>query len=129
MTDDDELRQLREQTAGGDRLDQAGERDDRRQLVEAIVTALDEIDDGERQKTVSVWDGRVSAYLAALDEQPEARAALADVLADEFDRDVPSDVDRSDLIRLLLRLGIRTAAPDHLDALREAVREQAVDDL
>jgi hypothetical protein len=126
---DEDARHLREQTAGGDRIDEAVKQAERRQLVEAIVAALDEIDAGDRQKTVSVWDGRVSAYLAALDEQPEARAALADVLADEFDRDVAADVDRSDLIRLLLRLGIRSAAPDHLDALREAVREQAVDDL
>jgi hypothetical protein len=128
MTDDDELRRLREQTAGGDRLDDAGTQERQRALVESLVDALDDVDQGDRSKTVSVWDGPTAAYLAALDDEPEARADLADGLADQLDQSV-DDPDRSDLLRLLIRVGLRTAAPEHVDALREAVREQAVDGL
>lgn len=128
MTDDDELRRLREQTAGGDRLDTASTQERQRALVESLVDALDDVDQGDRSKTVSVWDGPTAAYLAALDDDPEARADLADGLADQLDQSV-DDPDRSDLLRLLIRVGLRTAAPEHVDALREAVREQAVDGL
>lgn len=128
MTNDDELRRLREQTAGGDRLDAAETQERQRVLVEALVNALDEIDQGDRSKTVSVWDGPTAAYLATLDDDPEARAELADGLADALDQTV-DDPDRSDLLRLLIRVGLRTAAPEHVAALREAVRDQAVDGL
>jgi hypothetical protein len=128
MTDEDELRRLREQTAEGDRLDTAETQERQRALVEALVDALGEIDQGDRSKTVSVWDGPTAAYLAALDDDPEARAALADGLADALDQPV-DEPERSDLLRLLIRLGLRTAAPEHVDALREAVREQAAESL
>jgi hypothetical protein len=128
MTDDDELRRLREQTAGGDRLDTAETQERQRELVEALVDELEKIDQDDRSKTVSVWDGPTAAYLAALDDDPEARAELADGLADALDQPV-DDPDRSELLRLLIRLGLRTAAPEHVDALREAVREQAADGL
>jgi plasmid stabilization system protein ParE len=128
MTDDDDLRRLREQTAEGDRLDTAETKERQRALVDALVDELAKIDQGDRSKTVSVWDGSTAAYLAALDDNPEARAELADGLADALDQPV-DDPDRSDLLRHLIRLGLRTAAPEHVDALREAVREQAVEGL
>jgi hypothetical protein len=125
---DDELRRLREQTAEGDRLDAAETQDRQHELVETLADALDDVEQGDRSKTVSVWDGPTAAYLAALDGDPEARAELADGLADALNQPV-DDPERSDLLRLLIRVGLRTAAPEHVEALREAVREQAVDGL
>lgn len=131
MTDDDddeELRRLREQTAGGDRVDTAETQERQRALVAALTDALEEIDQGDRNKTVSVWDGPTAAYLGALEDDPEARAEVADGLADALDQTV-DDPERSELLRLLIRLGLRTAAPAHVNALREALREQAAESL
>lgn len=128
MTDDDELQRLREQTAESDRLDAAETQEHHHALVKTLVDELEKIDQDDRSKTVSVWDGPTAAYLAALDDDDEARAELAEGLGDALDQPV-DDPDRSDLLRQLIRLGLRTAAPEHVDALREAVRDQAVESL
>jgi len=47
---DDDLAALREQTSQGDRLDEADSAEKKRALVEDIVSELEAIDDGERQK-------------------------------------------------------------------------------
>ena len=125
MSDDADLDQLRAATDHGDRLDEAAEEVDRAALRGSIAEYLDEIDAGDRQKTVSVWDGEVAALLAALEDHPEDMARVGDSLREALGVDTDDDVDRSDVIRLALRLGLREAAPKEIETVREAVQDRA----
>lgn len=125
MTEDADLDALREATNHGDRLDEAAEEVDREDLRESVVEHLDEIDSGGRQKTVSVWDGEVAALLAALEDHPKDMARVGDSLREALDVDSDDDVDRSDVIRLALRLGLREAAPKEMETVRKAVQDRA----
>jgi hypothetical protein len=49
-------------------------------------------------------------------------------LQQRLDVDV-GETDRSEILRLALRLGFQEAAPDEFDAVREAVGKQATKDL
>jgi hypothetical protein len=125
MSDDADLDQLRASTDHGDRLDEAAEAGNREDLRESITEYLDEIDDSDRQKTVSVWDGEIAALLAALEDHPEDRARVGDSLREALELDTDEEVDRSDVIRLALRLGLREAAPEEMQTVREAVQDRA----
>jgi len=125
MSDDTDLDQLRAATDHGDRLDEAAGEVNREDLRESVVEYLDEIDSGDRQKTVSVWDGEVAALLAALEDHPEDMARVGESLRKTLDLDTDDDVDRSDVIRLALRLGLREAAPDEIETVRKAVQDRA----
>lgn len=128
MSDNDDLEALREQTSQGDRLDEAGETADQREFVDDILAELEAIDAGEEQKTVSLWDGQLAAFVRALEEDPERMEAVGRQLQQRLD--VQEDtIDRSELLRLALRLGFEEAAPDEFDAVREAVREHATRNL
>lgn len=133
MSDDSdpELDALRRQTSHGDRLDEAPREDDRRDLQASIREELAAIDSGDRQKTVSVWDGDLAAFLAALDDHPDHRDAVGRALREALGREVEDDaaVDRSEVLRLALRLGLAEAAPEYVDTLREAVADHATDSL
>jgi len=124
MSDDADLDELRAATDHGDRLDEAAEQADREDLRDSVAEYLAEIDSGERQKTVSVWDGEVAALLAALEDHPEDMARVGDSLRKTLGVDT-DDVDRSDVIRLALRVGLREAAPEEMETVREAVQERA----
>jgi len=127
MSDEDDLAALREQTSQGDRLDEAPSDKKKRDLTEAIVAQLEAIDDGEQQKTVSVWDGHIAAFIRALEETDRIED-VGHALQHQLDID-ESDVDRSEVLRLGLRLGFQEAAPDEFEAIREAARKQATKDL
>jgi septal ring factor EnvC (AmiA/AmiB activator) len=126
---DDDLATLRELSRHSDRLDQAAENDRRAALRETITEQLLAIDAGERQKTVSVWDGELAALSTALDEHPAHAQAIGNALREEFDDAAKGEPDRSEVLRRALRLGLREAAPDYVDALRAAVRDHATRDL
>jgi sirohydrochlorin ferrochelatase len=122
---DDELEQLREQTSTGDRLDEASAEQDQHELQEAILTELEAIDAGEKQKTVSVWDGPVAALLGALEDRDDDLVETGEQLRDALGVEADDEPDRSEVLRLALRLGFETGAPDKLDATRAAVEEHA----
>jgi len=125
---DDDLAALREQTSQGDRLDEADSAEKKRALVEEIVSELEAIDDGEKQKTVSVWDGNLAAFVRALENNPDRMENVGHALQQRLDVDI-GETDRSEILRLALRLGFQEAAPDEFDAVREAVGKQATKDL
>jgi hypothetical protein len=125
MTDEDEeLAALREQTSQGDRIDQATSAEQNQELVEDIVGELESIDAGDQQKTLSVWDGTLAAFIRALEENPERMETIGHSLQQQLDIDT-TPVDRSEVLRLALRVGFQEAAPEEFDAVREAVRKQA----
>jgi hypothetical protein len=124
MSDDDELAALREQTSQGDRIDEASAAEERQNLVEDIVAELEAIEQGDQQKTVSVWDGHLAAFIRALEENPDRLEDVGHSLQQRLGVD-ESEADRSQILRLALRLGFQEAAPDEFEAVREAAREQA----
>jgi len=123
--DDDELQELREQTDVGTRI-QGGTADDAGDpLTDAIVDKLDAVDDGDVSKTLSLRDGRLAALIHALEETGDlydVGVALQEELGREADRDA---IDRSEALRLAVRLGLEEAAPDTVDAARTAQAEHA----
>lgn len=121
---DDELAALRERTSHGDRLDEAPAAEQRQALVDAIVAELEAIERGDQQKTISVWDGPLAAFIRALEENPDRLEDVGHALQRELNLD-ESDVDRSEVLRMALRLGFKQAAPDTFEAVREAARTQA----
>lgn len=122
---DEDLEQLREQTSTGDRLDEASAEQEQHELQEAILAELEAIDAGEKQKTVSVWDGPMAALLSALEDRDDDLVETGEQLRDALGIEDESEPDRSEILRLALRLGFETAAPDKLDATRSAVEEHA----
>lgn len=124
MSEDDELAALREQTSHGDRIDEATAEEEKRELVEDIIAELEAIDAGNQQKTISVWDGHLAAFVRALESNPNQLDDVGHALQRRLDLD-EEDIDRSDLLRLALRLGFQEAAPEEFEAVREAARKQA----
>ena len=128
MSEDDELAALRDETAHGDRIDTADSASDRRAFVDDIVTELEAIDDGDKQKTVSVWDGHLAAFIRALEANPDRMASVGKNLQQRLDLE-HDEVDRSELLRLALRLGFEEAAPEEFGAVRDAAGEHAANRL
>lgn len=124
MSDDPDLEDLKAQTSQGDRLDSEAEKMDRQDLVEDIVDELEAIDAGDQQKTVSVWDGQVAAFIRALEDNPEHLDAVGRGLQKQLDLE-EGEIDRSAILRLALRVGFQEAVPDQFEAVREAVQKQA----
>lgn len=125
----DELAALREQTTHGDRLDEAANSEASSAFIETLVAELDAIDAGETQKTVSVWDGSFAAFLHALEAHPEQLDAVGTDLQAALDGDTDEPVDRSEIIRLALRVGLKEASPETFAALQEGVQRHAVNQL
>jgi hypothetical protein len=121
---DDDLAALREQTSHGDRIEEAAAQDAQRSLVEDIIDELEAIDAGDQQKTISVWDGHLAAFIRALESNPDRMTDVGHALQRQLDLD-EGDVDRSEILRLALRLGFQEAAPKEFEAVREAARKQA----
>lgn len=129
MSEEIDLEELKRQTSHGDRLDSDADNDQQQALADAILTELERIDAGEEQKTVSIWDGPTAAYIRALDEHPDQRAEVGDALRRQLDIDGDEPVDRSELVRFALRLGLRQAAPDKFETLKESVQKHVTQDL
>ena len=127
MTDDD-LEKLRAQTERGSRIDTAGETPELDAFEASIAAYHAEIAAGERQKTLSAWDGPLAAFVAALADHPEVYAAVCERLAAELDVAV-ADPPKSELLALTLRVGFQEVADRELEALREVLQEDALEGL
>jgi hypothetical protein len=121
---DDELEDLRKQTERGSRIETAADEADVATFREEIAEHLEEIDTGDRQKTLSAWDGPLAAFVAALEEHPERYEKVVDAIGDELGVELDNPK-KSELLALTLRVGFQQVAPKEMDALREAVREDA----
>lgn len=126
MTDtDDELEQLRQQTDVGTRAQSATPGEESTDLNDTMVAVLADIEAGEVSKTLSVRDARLTALVRALEETGDldnVGAALQEELGREADAD---GIDRSEILRLAVRLGLQQAAPEVLDTARDAYAQHA----
>jgi len=125
--DDDELEQLRQETDVGTRADSSTPSESSGDLEAAIIEVLEEIEAGETGKTLSLRDGRLTALIRGL-EETDGLEDVGTALQEELEREVdPDAVDRSEVLRLAVRLGLQEAAPDVVDAAREGYAEHASD--
>jgi hypothetical protein len=126
MTDtDDELEQLRQKTDVGTRAQSPTPGEESTDLEDAVVALLADVEDGEVSKTLSVRDARLTALVRALEETgglDDVGAALREELGREADAD---GTDRSEMLRLAVRLGLQEAAPEVLDTARDAYARHA----
>ncbi|GGK84340.1 hypothetical protein [Haloarcula sebkhae] len=117
---DDELEELRKQTDVGTRAEAESAGDGTDRLEDAIVTLLGEVERGDISKTLSVRDEQLTALIRGLEET----GSLDDVgtsLKEELGRDDDEAMtDRSELLRLAVRLGIQEAAPEVVETARDA---------
>lgn len=128
--DDISMEELRQQTeSGGDRLDTNADSDDRQAFKTTVSEELAAIEEGERHKTVSIWDGPTNAYLHALAEHPERWDGVGQSLRRQLDVDGEGDIERSELASLALRLGLKKADPDSFEILVEAYRDHVSEGL
>jgi hypothetical protein len=125
MSDDDiDLDSLRQQTSQGDRLDEAANNEATQEFINDIIAELEAIEDGEQQKTVSIWDGPMAAFIRALEDNPDRLDAVGQALQEQADLE-EIEIDRSEVLRLALRLGFQTAAPENFEAVRDAIQEHS----
>lgn len=125
MTDDEELEQLREDTELGTRAEDSTLGEETTNLEDAMVALLADVEAGEISKTLSVRDERLTALVRALEETgglDDVGEALQKELGREGD---PDGTDRSEMIRLAVRLGLQEAAPRVLDTARDASARHA----
>nr|EGQ39608.1 MAG: hypothetical protein J07AB56_03360 [Candidatus Nanosalinarum sp. J07AB56] len=130
MTDtDDELEELREKTDVGTRAQSEASEEESPDFEETMVELLADVEDGGVSKTLSVRDARLTALVRALEETGELAdtgAALQGELGGETAVD---GIDRSELLRLAVRLGLQEAAPEVLDSARDALARHASEQL
>jgi len=124
MTDDEELKELRESSQMGKRTDAAAEEQPNK-LHEDIVEELRAIDESGK-KTIAVRDESLTALLGALDDRDDDREDAVDQLADALGRD-PEKATKSELVRLSVRVGLQEAAPELWEEVLEAKKLRAVD--
>jgi hypothetical protein len=121
MSDDKDLDQLREDTTPGDRAEMesvdVGFEDD---LLEAVSNR----NETGAQRTVSIWNANIAALLDALDENPERAERLVKEAADRYEIST-DDVDRSEIVRVLIISGLAAIDPELKDSWTDAIGEHA----
>lgn len=126
MSDNDELQDLREQTDVGTRIEESESME--RTLEDAMVDILEDVTDGSRSSTLSMRDERLAALVQALEEMDtldDVGATLQEALGQEAE---PDEIDRSELLRLAVRVGLSEAAPEVLESAREGYARHASQD-
>lgn len=119
-SEDDEIEELRKQTEVSSRLKARGAEDEPDALEAAIVAAFNAIDQGDLSKTLSVRDDRLAALVHGL-EAEEGLEPVGVALQEALGRDVDEEViDRSEILRLALRLGFQEAVPDVFETAKDA---------
>lgn len=126
MSDDDvDVEKLKEETEVGNRVVEDTKTTDLDEFSDDLLEFLVEVESGDRQKTVSVWDGDFAALLLALEENEDVLNRAGENLRDELGRESDDEVDRAEVVRLVLRAGLRQADPDLFEALLDARAELA----
>ena len=121
-----ELERLKDETRVGGRTDGpvagADEADPVAELVEYIIA----VRDGEATQSFGAKDDQIAAYLSYLSDHPETMRAVGEAAADQLARSPSVNYEqKSGIVRLLFRLGLQEAAPEHDDQLGDAIAEYA----
>jgi len=130
MTDkskeDPVLAELRGESPEGSRLQDA---DKELEIVDRIQLALEEIDDGELNKTASVYDANTAAILHALDNDDDKMMDVVSAFQRQLGREMDvDDADKSTVLRLAVRVALKDAAPEVYEAAKEAHTRRITED-
>jgi hypothetical protein len=128
MSSDDDLEELRRSTERGSRLDEPTDASESG-LVDALVDALGSIDQGDRPKTIALRDQPIAALLSVLSERDEDMQVVGGELEQAIGRAPTEEYDRSEIVRLAIRVGLQEAVPEYLEELGEASGEHAKQNL
>lgn len=124
MTNDREIEDLRQSTTPStyveEQLDEEPE-----ELQSDLLEALQEMDEGELPKVIAVRDRHTTALLRALEETEEGLALLGHTLESSLGRQQSSEFDRSQVLRLAIRLGLQEGAPSYFAQLEDAAAQHA----
>ncbi|EMA11267.1 hypothetical protein C436_15985 [Haloarcula marismortui ATCC 33800] len=72
-----------------------------------------------------MWKGDLVAFVVTLEEPPERTLTYGEALREELDLGGTEPPDRSEVLRLALRLGLREAAPDNMETAQKAKQDHA----
>ena len=90
-------------------------------LEAAIVRAFARLDAGDAPKSLSLCDAQLAALIHGLEDQREDFTAVGVALQEALGRDAdPDAIDRSEVLRLAIRVGLREAATEVIKTAREA---------
>ena len=126
MSDDADVEELRKRHQKGSRVTGAAAEteeaeDEVSSLEEAMVAAFEEIEAGETPKSLSLRDGQLASLIHGLEAEPDELEAVGIALQEALDREIdPEAVDRSEVLRLAVRVGLREAAPEVVETARNA---------
>jgi hypothetical protein len=126
MSDDADVEELRKRHQKGSRVTGAATEteeaeDEVSSLEEAMVAAFEEIEAGETPKSLSLRDGQLASLIHGLEAEPDELEAVGIALQEALDREIDSEaVDRSEVLRLAVRVGLREAAPEVVETARNA---------
>ena len=119
-----DIEDLRAATERGDRNDEVG-KDSSQDFVDEIVAAIDDVESGDRPKTIAVRDQPIAALLAALDETEDEMSEVGHALEEALDREQSDEYDRSEIVRLAVRVGLESATSEKMEQLSDAIGEHA----
>ena len=72
-----------------------------------------------------MWKGDLVAFVVTLEGPPERTLTYGEALREELDLGGTEPPDRSEVLRLALRLGLREAAPDNMETAQKAKQDHA----
>ena len=97
-------------------------------FVDDLAAALGAVERGDVAKTVSFRDERTAALFRALGENPSELQSAIQEARHAAGVDDDSEGDRSELLRLLVRIGIGEVTPELADAEKQARMKRIEDD-
>ncbi|MGM0718615.1 MAG: hypothetical protein ACQET5_15925 [Halobacteriota archaeon] len=110
----------------GSTLDEEAKATDR--FVEDLAAALGAVERGEIAKTVSFRDERTAALFRTLGENHAELQQAVDAARATAGVEDDSEGDRSELLRLVFRIGLDEVAPELADAEKQARMKRIEDD-
>ena len=135
MSGDDgpSMEELREGSTFGDRddpnaaspYDGDSENPDDDSIREDLIDRIGDKVSGPENRSIGCRDPMFAAYLDHLADDDERMADVVAGLADDLNMEVPEDPQKADVIRLLLRLGLRDGDAEEYERLVDARGEQA----
>jgi hypothetical protein len=126
MSEETDVEELRKRHQKGSRVTGAAAETEEAEkevnsLEEAMVTAFGEIEAGETAKSLSLRDGQLASLIHGLEAEPDELEAVGLALQETLDRESdPEAIDRSEILRLAVRIGLREAAPETIETARNA---------
>lgn len=129
MPDEDRLAELQAESEKGDRLDSEVVISEGEALAQAINEELDAIESGDVYQSVTIWDKKSTALIRALEKNPEHLKQVGTELREQIGVSDSGEVDRGEVLRYALRLGLQQAADEQLDILRDVIRDRSAQDI